>query len=141
MRLPLVRCVVMLALPLLVAPLAAEAQPAGVHRVGYLLALPSSATAHLREAFRHGLRELGYVEGHNIVIEFRNAGGIERLPELAAELVRLNVDVIVAAPDVSIRPPREQRGPCRLSWPSVLTIPWNAGSWPASRAQAATSRD
>ena len=76
MRLLLVRCVVMLALPLLVAPLAAEAQPAGVHRVGYLLALPSPATTHLREVFRHGLRELGYVEGHNIVIEFRNAGGI-----------------------------------------------------------------
>ena len=107
MRLPLVRCVVMLALPLLVAPLAAEAQPAGVHRVGYLLALPSSATTHLREAFRHGLRELGYVEGHNIVIEFRNAGGIEQLPELAAELVRLNVDVIVAAPDVSIQAAKE----------------------------------
>ena len=107
MRLLLVRCVVMLALPLLVAPLAAEAQPAGVHRVGYLLALPSSATTHLREAFRHGLRELGYVEGHNIVIEFRNAGGIEQLPELAAELVRLNVDVIVAAPDVSIQAAKE----------------------------------
>ena len=107
MRLPLVRCVVMLALPLLVAPLAAEARPAGMHRVGYLLALPFSATTHLREAFRHGLHELGYVEGHNIVIEFRNADGIEQLPELAAELVRLNVDVIVAAPDVSIQAAKE----------------------------------
>jgi putative ABC transport system substrate-binding protein len=97
----------MLALPLLVAPLAAEAQAAGVHRVGYLLALPSSATTHLREAFRHGLRELGYVEGHNIVIEFRNADGIEQLPALATELVRLNVDVIVAAPDVSIQAAKE----------------------------------
>ena len=108
MRLPLVRCVVMLALPLLVAPLATEAQPAGVHRVGSLLALPSSATTHLREAFRHGLRELGCVEGHNIVIEFRNAGGIgTAFPSLPAELVRLNVDVIVAAPDVSIQAAKE----------------------------------
>ena len=85
----------------------AEAEPVGVPRVGYLLPLPSSATTHLQEAFRHGLRELGYVEGHNIVIEFRNAGGIEQLPELAAELVRLNVDVIVAAPDVSIQAAKE----------------------------------
>ena len=104
MRLHLVRFVVMLALPLLMAPLAAEAQPAGVRRVGYLLLQPSSLTTHLREAFRHGLCELGYVEGQNIVIEFRDADGrIERLPELVAELVRLNVDVIVAAPDVSIQ--------------------------------------
>ena len=98
----------MLTLPLLVAPLAAEAEPVGVPRVGYLLPLPSSATTHLQEAFRHGLRELGYVEGQNIVIEFRHADGrIERLPELAAELVRLNVGVIVAAPDVSIQAAKE----------------------------------
>jgi putative ABC transport system substrate-binding protein len=98
----------MLTLPLLVAPLAAEAQPVGVPRIGYLLPVPSSATTHLQEAFRHGLHELGYAEGQNIVIEFRHADGrLERLPELAAELVRLNVDVIVAAPDVSIQAAKE----------------------------------
>src|SRR5438034_1409422 len=97
---------VLLVLALLVAtPLAAEAQPKdSLPRVGHLFVIPSSATAHLREAFRQGLRELGYVEGQNLIIEFRSADGrAERLPELATELVRLRVDVIVAAPDVSIR--------------------------------------
>src|SRR2546425_11477483 len=95
---------VLLVLALLVAtPLAAEAQPKdSLPRVGHLFVIPSSATAHLREAFRQGLRELGYVEGQNLIIEFRSADGrAERLPELATELVRLRVDVIVAAPDVS----------------------------------------
>ncbi len=80
----------------LAAPLAAEAQQAGkVHRIGYLSG--SSATAHLIEAFRQGLRELGWVEGQNIVIDYRYAEGrLDRLPDLAAELVRLKVDIIVA---------------------------------------------
>src|SRR3989454_1324064 len=87
------------------APLAAESPRAGnVPRIGHLFVLPWSVTEHLREAFRQGLRELGYVEGQDIVIEFRSAEGRpERLPDLAAELVRLKVDVIVAAPDVSIQ--------------------------------------
>jgi putative tryptophan/tyrosine transport system substrate-binding protein len=81
---------------LLAAPLAAEAQQAAkVARIGYLS--PSLATSpHLREAFRQGLRDLGYVEGRNLVIEYRGAEGKpERLPALAAELVALKVDVIV----------------------------------------------
>ncbi len=82
---------------LLGAPLTAEAQPpAGVPRIGTLWGNPISASAHLLEAFRRGLRELGYVEGQNIAIEHRSAEGKwERLPDLAAELVRLKVDVIV----------------------------------------------
>ena len=78
-------------------PLAARAQQAGkVPRIGYLS--PSSVGFAARdEAFRQGLRELGYVEGKNIVIEYRFAEGkFDRLPDLAAELVRLEVDVIVA---------------------------------------------
>jgi putative ABC transport system substrate-binding protein len=83
-----------LLLLLLVAPLAAEAQQAGrIPRIGLLTNNPSP---HL-QAFETGLRELGYVEGKNIVVERRNANGESaRLPALAAELVRLEVDVIVA---------------------------------------------
>jgi putative tryptophan/tyrosine transport system substrate-binding protein len=89
---------------LLAAPVAAEAQPAGkVPRIGFLSpASPSdagrnpSALAVLFAAFQEGLRELGYVEGQNIAIESRWAeGNYDRLPSLAAELVRLKVDVIV----------------------------------------------
>ena len=85
---------------LLAAPLAAGAQQAGkVYRIGYLASYSSTTAPHRIEPFRQGLRELGWVEGKNIVIEYRWAEGrYERLPDLAAELVRLKVDVIVAAP-------------------------------------------
>jgi putative tryptophan/tyrosine transport system substrate-binding protein len=78
------------------APLAADAQQAAKNaRIGYL-APNLAATPHLHEAFRQGLRDLGYVEGRNVVIEYRDAEGkVERLPALAAELVALKVDVIV----------------------------------------------
>src|SRR6267142_3676700 len=84
---------------LLTAPLATEAQPREkVPRVGYLS--PGSPSEPFRrrrfEAFRQGLRELGYVEGQNIAIESRWAEGkYDRYPALAADLVRLKVDVIV----------------------------------------------
>ena len=79
-------------------PLAAEAQQAAkVARIGYL-AGNLAAGPHLQEAFRRGLRDLGYVEGRNVVIEYRDAEGkFERLPALAAELVALKVDVIMAS--------------------------------------------
>ncbi len=79
---------------LLAAPLAAEAQPARkVHHVGVLQA--GAPPEPLVEAFREGLRDLGYVEGRDIVLEYRWAEGkLDRLPELAAELVGLRVDVI-----------------------------------------------
>ena len=82
---------------LLAAPLAAQAQPAGkVPRVGFLLGFSPGPSREV-DAFRRGLRELGYIEGQNIAIDYRYARGqVERLPELAAELVRLNPDVIVA---------------------------------------------
>jgi putative tryptophan/tyrosine transport system substrate-binding protein len=93
----------------LAAPLAAEAQREGnVPRIGYLFLQPWSATGHLREAFRQGLRELGYREGQNIDIEVRNAEGrLERLPALTAELVQLKVAVIVAAPEASVQAVKE----------------------------------
>jgi putative tryptophan/tyrosine transport system substrate-binding protein len=82
---------------LLAAPLAAKAQQVGkVPRIGFLFS-GDSGPAREVDTFRQGLRDLGYVEGQNIAIEYRFAGGqVERLPELAAELVRLKLDVIVA---------------------------------------------
>jgi putative ABC transport system substrate-binding protein len=78
-------------------PLVANAQPAGkAPRVAYLSA--SSASSATVEAFEQGLRELGYVDGRNILIEYRWANGqFDRLPAIAAELVRLGINVIVAA--------------------------------------------
>ena len=85
------------AIALLVAPLAVEAQQtAKVVRIGYLAA-NLAANRHMQEAFRQGLRDLGYVESRNVVIEYRSAEGkLERLTALAAELVALKVDVILA---------------------------------------------
>ena len=79
-------------------PLAAHAQqPAGrVYRVGYLAFASREQQIHLSKAFEEGLRSLGYRVGENVVIEYRYANRqLERLPALAADLVRLGVDVIV----------------------------------------------
>ena len=80
-------------------PAQAQAQePKRVARIGYLAAPSRAGMSHLTEAFLQGLSEVGYVEGKNIAIEYRWADGkFDRLPELAAELVRLKVDLIVAA--------------------------------------------
>jgi putative ABC transport system substrate-binding protein len=80
------------------SPITARAQQPTMkmHRIGYL---SSSGLPHLVEGFRQGLRELGLVEAQNLVVDYRFAeGNFERLPDLAAELVRLKVDVIVAVP-------------------------------------------
>jgi ABC-type uncharacterized transport system substrate-binding protein len=91
--------IVIFTLAFLVAPLAAEAQPAGkVYRIGWLGAgSPLSSRAYV-EAFQQSLRNLGYIEGQNMALEYRYAEGkMERLPELAAELVHLTMDVLVTA--------------------------------------------
>ena len=82
---------------LLAAPLAADAQLTGkIYRIGFIQTSAPNEIEHLDKALVEGLRELGYVEGRNIVIERRAAEGKqERLPILATELVRLKVDVIV----------------------------------------------
>jgi putative ABC transport system substrate-binding protein len=87
----------------------AEAQqPPKVPRIGYLSANSASTNPTRIEAFRQGLRELGYVEGKNIVIESRYADGKpDRVPVLAAELVRLKVDVIVTGGASATRPAKE----------------------------------
>ena len=85
------------AVSLLAPPLAAEAEQAGkVWRIGFLGVSSASDYAPYLEAFRQGLRDLGYEEGRNIRIDYRWAQRrVERLPGLAAELVRLNPDVLV----------------------------------------------
>ena len=91
-------CIVTLILSLLMVPPAADAQqPAKVPRVGWLSdGIRAGARSHLYEAFLHGLRDLGYVEGENLIMERRDAEGqLERLPDLAAQLVGLKVDIIV----------------------------------------------
>src|SRR5437773_3821248 len=92
-------CIVTLTLSLLAAPLAADAQQAGkVPRIGFLGVTSSSDRPSHLDAFRQRLRELGWVEGQNIVIDYRYAEGrVDRLPDLAAELVRLKVGLIVAS--------------------------------------------
>ena len=89
-------------------PLAAHAQQATkVPRIGFLGLAPASASASRVEALRAGLRDHGYVEGKDIVIEFRWAEGVEQLPELAAELVRMNVDLIFAPSSTFVEPARQ----------------------------------
>src|SRR2546430_10535742 len=114
------------------APLAADAQPTGkVYRIGYLA--PGSATVSqpFVEAFREGLRELGLVEGQNIVIDYRFAEGrYDRLPDLAAELVRLRVDVIMAGATPLAPGAKNANRPVPLPLPGVLGSPSPRGPTP-----------
>jgi putative tryptophan/tyrosine transport system substrate-binding protein len=100
MKAPRTVLTVVLSIALLGAPLAADAQPGGkVPRIGFLGSTSASdpRIGPMLEAFRQGLRDLGYVEGQTIVIESRwDEGKIDRLPRLASELVGLKVDVLVA---------------------------------------------
>ncbi|MGB7948054.1 MAG: ABC transporter substrate binding protein, partial [Candidatus Binatia bacterium] len=79
-------------------------QPGKVYRIGYLSPLNRTAESSRSEPIRLALRELGYIEGQNIAIEYRYAEAKrDRLPELAAELVRLKVDIILVVSDPGIR--------------------------------------
>jgi putative ABC transport system substrate-binding protein len=89
--------ILLVAVQLAVAVLAEAQQPAKIPRIGIVTAQPLSAISVRHEAFRQGLRELGYLEGKNILIEQRSAEGkFDRLPALMAEIVRLGADVIVS---------------------------------------------
>ena len=102
----------------LIAPLAcfAQQQRSKVARIGLLEATSASSRAKEREALIARLRELGLVEGKNILIEYRWADGkYERLPALAAELVQMKVDVIVASAN-AIRAAQQATTPFPLSW-------------------------
>ena len=93
-------------------------QSAKVPRIGYLSGATPDGQSDRIEAFRQGLRDLGYVEGKNIFIEWRSAAGkLDRLPGLAAELVRLKVDIIVTGGATATRPAKE----ATVTIPIVMT--------------------
>ena len=88
-------------------PVARAQQPTKIAHIGFLGLGPPGAQSRRVKALRAGLRDLGYVEGKNIAIEFRWAETVEQLPEHAAELVRMNVDVIFAASSTLVEPARQ----------------------------------
>lgn len=91
-----------------IAPFVEAQKAKKVPRVGCIVVNPFQAIAVRIEAFRQGLRDLGYVEGRNIVIDGRSADGkLDRMPELAAELVRLKVDIIVTGGSQATSPAKE----------------------------------
>ena len=114
-------------------------QPAGIPRIGILVLASASSYSVWVEAFRQRLRELGYVEGKNILIEYRYADGKpERLPDLAIELVRIKVDVIITT-----GPGYFSRYNPSATIPIVFTAhsnPVGSGLVPAWRALAGLSR-
>ncbi len=91
----------------LAGPFAALAQQRKMFRIGFLGLAPASAWSDQTDALRSGLRELGYVEGHNVVFEFRWAATVADMPKLAADLVRTKVDVIVAPASTQVEPARQ----------------------------------
>ena len=97
---------ILVAVVLLALGVIAEAQqPKKVPRIGYLSSCDPATESTRAEAIRLALRELGYIEGQNIAIEYRYAEGkLDRFPELAAELVRLKVDIIVVAGGDTVDP-------------------------------------
>jgi len=104
-----------------------------VYRVGFLSPFESP---QYFQAFRQGMHELGYAEGQNLIINYRSANGMpERFLDLAAELVRLNVDVIVAASGGAVVAAKKVTGTIPLLWDKP-EIPWRADSSLASRNQA-----
>ena len=127
-----------LALGILLAPLSALAQqPAKVSRIGFLST--GVAGPHV-EGFRQGLHELKYVVGHNIAIEYRWAAGRDdRLPDLAAELVHLKVDIIVSTSSSAARAAQQATKTIPLSWRSAA-IRLGPGLLPAWRGRARTSQ-
>jgi len=118
---PITILVVALAFSLVVAPLVADAQQATkIPRIGYLSPRSRLDPLPYDREFLRGMGELGYVEGKNMVIEWRFAdGAYERLPALAAELVRLDVDVIVAQSSSAIRAAQKATTTIPIVFPST----------------------
>ena len=106
--------ILVVAVQLTIGVVAEAQQPAKIPRIGYLTGTSLAISSARTDAFRQGLRELGYVEGKNFIIEYRSAEGkLDRFPALAAELVRLKVDIIVSA----------GLGPTRAAKDATNTIP------------------
>jgi len=150
-------------LTVLAEPIAARAQqPAKMAPIGFLVtaSIGSPEFRATVDPFRRGLRDLGYVEGRDLIIEYRSADGNQaRFPSLASDLVRLNVDLILAGstpharaaqratrtiPDRHLHDARDRSSPgChhdQSSW-QLWVIPSPTDSWPASRDRAGTSPD
>src|SRR5712692_9813025 len=113
-----IRAVLAILLAVLLSPLAASAQQASkVYRIGYLSTLGCPIRPEIMGPFRQGLRELGYVEGQNIIIECRGAAGAtDRLPGFAAELVRLKMGVLLPRARHRRWRPSKRRRRSRSSW-------------------------
>ena len=122
---------------LAIAGSVAHAQPAAkVYRVGFFLGASGKSVATLFDALVEGMRDLGYVEGRNVIYERRYADGhMDRLPEIAAELVRLRVDVIVTGSSIHVAAARKATARSLSSW-SLRLIPWKPGSSRAWRVPA-----
>jgi putative ABC transport system substrate-binding protein len=131
---------ILVAVVLLALGVIAEAQqPAKIPRIGFLSG--GSPSTNARAVFRQGLRDLGYVEGKNISIDWRFAEGkLNRLPALAAEIVRLQVDVIVTLGGREPVPPRKRRRRFPSSW-RRFPILLGMGSSLALRDLVGTSLD
>ena len=82
-------------------------QPVKMYQIGYLVYGSPAAVAHRTDALRMGLRDLGYIEGKNVTLVFRSADTANRLPEVAAELVRLKVDVMFATSSTEVEAARQ----------------------------------
>jgi putative tryptophan/tyrosine transport system substrate-binding protein len=127
---------ILVAVVLLVAAVIAEAQqPKKVPRIGYLSPVDPATDSPRAEGIRRALRELGYIEGQNIAIEYRYAEGKrDRLPELAADLVRLKVDIIiVASGDATIQALWRAPGPILLGQAMLKALLVPAAMSPASQ--------
>jgi putative ABC transport system substrate-binding protein len=110
-----------------------------IARIGFLNLAPASAWAAEVASFQTGLRELGYVEGKNIVIEFRWAETVRQLPQLANDLVSMNLDIIVAPASTEVDPVLHATKTIPIVFCQHADPVWAWGTSPVSRIQAETS--
>jgi ABC-type uncharacterized transport system substrate-binding protein len=136
------RSSILVATLVLVFGVAADAQqPKKVPRIGYLSSFDPATESARSEPFRLALRELGYIEGQNIAIEYRYAEGkADRFPELAAELARLKVDIIVSSASTQTPVAKKQQRRSPLLWRRIVILLVTA-LWPAWRGRGATLLD